>query len=174
MRFLIAVFLATFIFAADHNQLKIQAKVFEKILLLDTKIQDKLTQNPKIIILFSDKEELDAAFVQEEIIKNIKNNELLKTIKVEIKNYKEFKKENALAYFFLESSQTNLLKNIATHAIDLKIITFSYNPEYLEYGVMLSLKIEQTTYPLINPEAVLKGEIKFNPILIRISKRYKK
>jgi len=174
MRLLVLILLAIFAFGHDQNQLNIQAKVFEKTLLLDSKIEEKLSSanNAKIVILYDESEEMDAIRLKRYLVDHAKNDPLLKSIKIRLIKYKEFNQERALAYYFLESSDKESVHAIAAYAVKSGIITYSYNPDYLAYGVMLSLKIEQKTYPVINPEAILESGIKFKPILIRISKRY--
>lgn len=53
-----------------------------------------------------------------------------------------------------------------------RILTFSYNPKYLEYGVGVTLYIGKKVVPYINLDALRKNRIELDNTLIQISKIY--
>lgn len=174
MKLLLLFLLTLGAWGYEQQQLSMHAKVFEKILLLDSNLKQKLSdKNFVTVILFYDEaEELDAARMKRHILNASSNGEFPFPIEVELKRYKDFNGERAVAYYFLDSASPEKLSAIAEFAAREGIISFAYNYNYLAHGVMLSLRMEKKVYPILNPEAIKKSKINFNPILIRIAKKY--
>lgn len=156
--------------------MNINAKVFEKILLLDTDLPAKAAEERAVgvTVFYDEAELLDAKRFKRFLETLSKNDKFPYPLDVVLVPYSAFDKNHAVAYFLLDSADKAAVGAVASHAVSSGIITFSYNYTYLEHGVMLSLRIDQKVYPLINPEAIRQSKINFKPILIRIAKQYKR
>lgn len=150
------------------------AKVFEKILLLDADLSEKAARDGgvSVVVLYNETELLEAQRLQRFLETTAKADGFPHPLTVKLVRYAEFAKTEAHAYFLLDSRNIETVREVAAFGVAQGIVTFSYNYSYLEYGVMLSLKIDQKVYPLLNPEAIRKSGVNFKPILIRIAKQY--
>ena len=175
-RLFVLLLLATLLIGYDQNRLNMNAKVFEKILLLDTDLSQKaaLRKAVGVTIFYDEAELLDAQRFGHFLETISQEDGFPYPLKIALAPYSAFEKNASEAYFLFDSADESLVNTVASHAIAEGIITFSYNYTYLEHGVMLSLRIDQKVYPLINPEAIKQSKINFKPILIRIAKQYKR
>ena len=174
LRLFIWLILFAFAEGYDQTQLNMNAKVFEKILLLDANLGEKSTKNGGIgiTIVYDEAELLDAQRLQRFLETTAVEGNFPHPLTVKLARYGDFKNQRADAYFLLDSPDAAQVRAVAAHAIANGIITFSFNYSYLEHGVMLSLRIDQKVYPVLNPEAIRESRINFKPILIRIAKQY--
>jgi hypothetical protein len=174
MRLFIWLFLVSFLFAYDQHRLMMNAKIFEKILLLDSDLGSKAEADKQIdILLFYDKTEKHDALRLQRFLEASAQSGFPYPVAVRTVPYHAFDNNPADAYFLLDAREEKTVRSVASYAIAQGIISFAYNYTYLKEGVMLSLKMDQKVYPLINPEALKQSKINFKPILIRIAKQYK-
>lgn len=174
MRYIVWLFLVSLVFGYDQNRLMMNAKIFEKILLLDSDLDKKVAVDQRLdIIVFYDETEANDALRLKRFLETSAQNGFPHPVGIKLVPYNTFDKNSADAYFLLDAQGLNSVRAVASHAITQGIVSFAYNYTYLGEGVMLSLKVDQKVYPLINPEAVMKSRINFKPILIRIAKQYK-
>ena len=173
MRLLLWLLLASVLFGYDQNRLMMNAKIFSKILMLERDLESKASVDQKIdILLFYDEAEQQDALRLQRFLELSAAEAFPYPVRVEIIPYDAFKKNSADAYFLLEAQNKDVVRAVAAHAIAEGIVSFAYNYTYLGEGVMLSLRVDQKVYPLINPDALKQSKISFQPILIRIAKQY--
>ena len=77
-----------------------------------------------------------------------------------------------LYYLFPANKQE--IQKVLKVARKTKALTFSYNEDDLKYGVMSSVLIASKVKPILNLDAVKSNDITLRPILLKISKIYKK
>ena len=173
MRLFIWLLLISYVFGYDQNRLMMNARIFEKILLLDSELEAKVLTDKQVdIILFHDEAERRDALRLQRFLETSAQNGFPHPVRIQMVTYSAFNKNVADAYFLLDAQDKKQVRSVASHAVSRGIVSFAYNYTYLEEGVMLSLKMDQKVYPLINPEAVKQSKINFQPILIRIAKQY--
>ena len=74
-------------------------------------------------------------------------------------------------YYLLPSSEKNI-KQALKVSNRQKALSFAYNSNDLQYGVMLSVKITNKVKPMINVDALKKTEITVRPILLKVAEIY--
>lgn len=174
MRFILWLLLVSSLFGYDQNRLMMNAKIFEKILLLDSDLEKKLHEDKQVdIVLFYDEAENHDAQRLRRFLEATAQNGFPHPLRVRMIPYRAFANDVADAFFLLDARDRKQVRNVASHAVKSGIVSFAYNYTYLADGVMLSLKVDQKVYPLINPDALKESRINFQPILIRIAKQYR-
>lgn len=172
------IFIVLFAFgtllAGNYNKTltTLHAKIFHKIILLDKDLKTKVVDGHVIIhILYEESDYYDAKNFRDLIKKfiEIKYPYPSKIKLVEYKNIQKIKTSTAL--FLLDSSKKSIREAVEVSK-KLKVISYSYNPDFLELGVVLSLDVGKTIKPYINFNSVKENQLRFNPIIIRISKGY--
>ena len=173
MRFLPWLILVSVLFGYDQNRLMMNAKIFSKILMLESDLEAKASVDKRIdiVLLYDEAEKQDALRLQRFLEASAKDGFPF-PVEVKMVQYGSFANDMADAYFLLEAQDKAQVRAVASHAIARGIVSFAYNYTYLSEGVMLSLKVDQKVYPLINPDALKQSKINFQPILIRIAKQY--
>jgi len=150
--------------------INIHAKVFPKILLIDTKIDEKLVNGSiKVIILYSEKDVEAAETLKKE---SLRLYPILKEypLQIALQEYKDFNPEEpATAYYELLGEQESVT-HINTLAQKNSRITFSYDNSYLEYGTLMSLYISSKVTPYINIEALKQSNIELDNIIFKIAR----
>lgn len=157
----------------NESLLSIHATLVPKIPMMDYKFQEKLHNNTINIVIFYEKQDYrNARLLEEKIhakyIKGIKEY----SIQTVLKPYGTQDLPQASLYYFLPTDQENIQKIIKTTK-DNSIITFSYSPEDLASGSMISLFIGTKVQPIINLHALKASKITFRPIFLKISTIYK-
>lgn len=173
MKYLI-LFLSLFLnLSADsytNTMINIHAKVFPKILLSDTRIEEKLVDETiHIIILYSQEDYPIADRLRKQILNlypRLKNYPL----NITLKEYSSFDpSESASAYYELLGDKKSIL-NVNKIAQKNSVITFSYSSDYLEYGTLMSLYIGNQVSPYINTETLKQSHIVLDTIIYKIAK----
>jgi len=80
---------------------------------------------------------------------------------------------NSNLYYLFPADKDDIEKVLKV-AKKTKALTFSYNEDDLKYGVMSSVLIASKVKPILNLDAIKLNNITFRPILLKISKIYKK
>ena len=165
--------MVSIVFGYDQNRLMMNAKIFSKILLLESDLETKASVDKRIdiLLLYDEAEQQDALRLKRFLESSVQEGFTL-PVAVGMVPYGSFKNNLADAYFLLDAQKKEEVRAVASHAIAKGIVSFAYNYTYLGEGVMLSLKVDQKVYPLINPDALKQSKINFQPILIRIAKQY--
>lgn len=157
--------LAGLLFAYDPVRLDINAKVFSKLLMLDSN-PSATRRSGGISVLFDPAEERFAKALR------VSLERYSPATPVHLVSYRDFKGEAALGYFLLSGSKEENIKKVADTAVAKGVISYTINPKDLKQGIMLALRMEQKVYPELNPEAIRRAGIQFQPILFRIAKQY--
>lgn len=167
---LISLFLSVFAENYNNGMLDMHAKVFPKILLSDTKIDDKLVNGTiKIMILYSEE---DITIANKLKVQMIHLYPLLKEhpLHVVLQEYQQFDPaDNATAYYELLGDKKSI-QNVNRWGQKNSRITFSYQSDYLDYGTIMSLYISDKVSPYINTEALKQSNIILDNIIYKIAK----
>jgi hypothetical protein len=156
----------------DQKILQIHAKIAPRILYMNEAKKPLSSPLLWIVIVY---EEGDAKAARD-LLKyiNLMYPEGLgkKTIKVMKSSYASFDKapENALI-FLLDAPDAKVAKMV-DYAQKNRLMSMSYQSEYLQKGALISLHIGKTLKPYLNIEAAKKSGIIFSPTLISVSKIY--
>jgi hypothetical protein len=142
------------LYAHSYSEMliKAQATIFPNILLLDKKLNNKLIENKIIFIIACENDDLQTAVEIKNILhsryKNFLSNYLFETKILEFSQITE--NTNATAIYALHSN-TNLNK-LSKIALKKGIITFAYDINDLNNGIMFSLMLEKNTVIYLNKE----------------------
>ncbi len=173
MRYLIlltSLFWSAFAEPYNSGMIDMHAKVFPKMLLSDTKIDDKLVNGAiKIIILYSDEDLVVANKLKAQMIRLYP---LLKEhpVYVVLKEYEQFDPaEITTAYYELLGDKKSI-QNVNNSAQKSSRITFAYESDYLDYGTLMSLYVSDKVSPYISAEALKQSNIVLDNIIYKIAK----
>ena len=158
-----------FAYSYDDTIIQIEAKLFPKIILLEENMQDSKKSEIKIVILSSKLDENVASRFKSAIEKNYPNRLAGKKILVSVKTFSQAKKDTSDALIILKHSEDELTQ-IALWANKNHIISFAYDPYYLEYGVLASIYIGKTTKPFLNSTIMKEYNFNFNAFLLQLCK----
>lgn len=148
----------------------IHAKVFPKLLLIDTEVEEKLVNGAIKIIIFYTEEDIKIANTLKEEMLHLYP--LLKEypLEVVIKEYKQFDAtEAATAYYELLGEKESVI-GVNQSAQKNSLITFSYDEDYLDYGTLMSLQINNKVAPSLSLESLKKSNIILRNIIYKIAK----
>lgn len=173
MRYLIILLVLALSAIADSyntGMLHIHAKVFPKILLIDTKIEEKLVNGAIKVIIFHSQEDIKVAnALKDEMLRMYP---LIKVYPFEVllKEYKEFDAtEAATAYYELLGDKESVA-GVNISAQKNSIITFSYDSRYLDYGTLMSLDISTKVVPYISIDVLKQSNIVLDNIIFKIAR----
>ena len=76
-------------------------------------------------------------------------------------------------YYLFPTNKKSIVK-LTTKAKESDALTFAYGNQDLENGVMSSLIIDSKVKPILNLDAIKSSNITLRPVLLKISKIYKK
>ena len=156
----------------DSNLLDFQAKVFPKIIISDNDLKSKLLENKVVLtILYEDIDFNTAQNLKENIEKNHKT---LKeySLEVNLLRYDDFESSNiSTAYFFLLGKKDDISR-ISSNLIQNSRLSFAYDDNYLDFGVIFGLKIRQKIDIFLNLQNLKGSEIElqnsiFNVVIIK-------
>ena len=173
MKYLIILFCLVFSAVADNYNIEmidIHAKVFPKILLVDTKIDEKLVNGAiKVIILYTEEDIKIANSLKAEMLRFYP---LLKghPFQVVIKEYKEFDATEAVTAYYQLLGDKESIMSVNESAQKNSLITFSYDKSYLDYGTLMSLYISNSVSPYISLESLKQSNIILDNIIFKIAK----
>lgn len=175
--FTVLLFLKLIVFAQNYNDflLRIQSKIYPKIILLDKKIDKKLINGKIMFGIVYDNDDFFIAQRVKELIKKIYGSRLdryeFKIIPIEMLNILDSKYAD-YSYLYILKSIPDRLKQLSLFVKKHNIITFTYDKEELKYGFLFSLDIEKKPIIYMNKK-VLNKDLEFTPYLYRIVRFYK-
>jgi hypothetical protein len=155
---------------ANHYKstiIELEAKLFPKMLMLSEDIK-KDSQYLHIYIIAQEKDMNRAKEFKTAIESNYKEKLMNKTVKVYIQEFHSIENYPD-GIIVLHHSQEELLR-ISNWANANKIVSFSYEPSYLDFGILGSLYIGASTKPYLNKKVIKKYKFNFNPYLLELSK----
>ncbi len=157
-------------FAYNYNDvlLKAQASIFPKIILLDKKLADKLIDGKIVYTIVYEKNDYQTALDIKKYIDANYNGSFDKydyTINlVEFSDFSEKTKTSAVYVLNLDQ-HTNKIADIAK---EKGVISFSYDINNLNKGIMFSLSIEKSTVIYLDKDALFTRKIDFVDALLQI------
>ncbi|MBU0632495.1 hypothetical protein KKA17_07610 [bacterium] len=157
-------------YSYDDVLLKAQASIFPKIILLDKKIENKLVEGKIVYTIVYDKNDYYTAldiskYIEEKYHGHLGQYEY--TV-----NLVEFSKlsdaTEASAFYVLNLDKYT--DKIAEMAKERGVISFSYDINNLNQGIMFSLVIEKSTVIYLEKETLFTQKIDFVDALLQIVK----
>lgn len=169
---MILLYLTLSVVADTYNAdiISIHAKVFPKILLIDTKIEEKLVDGAiKVVILYTEDDIKIANTLKEEMFRLYP---LLRghPFQVATKEYKEFDATEAVTAYYQLLGDKESVMSVNQSAQKNSLITFSYDRSYLDYGTLMSLYISDKVSPYISLESLKQSNIILDNIIYKIAK----
>lgn len=169
LKLLFFLLLSLELYAHHYNStlVEIQAKIFPKMAMLSEDIEKEKTVL-NIVILAQKSDFRDAKEFKKSIKLQYPDKLKQKSLEISIKKFSELK-ESPDMIIVLKHTQEDL-KKIATWANTRKVLTFAYDPYYLDFGILASLYLGVTTKPYLNKEVMQKYNFHFNSYLLELSK----
>lgn len=153
----------------DDTVMDIEAKLFPKMALLEEKIANNPSPYLTIAIIYTESD-YDAAQNFKQKIESYYPNKLRnKKVLVTLAQFGLSHIVDTDAFLVL-SHDAHDLEIIALWANKNKIVTFAYEPTFLEYGLIASIYIGKTTKPYLNNHSIKKYGFVFDPYLLQLSK----
>lgn len=153
----------------DNTVMDIEAKLFPKIALLEESIAHNPSPNLTITIICTEPDYDVAQNFKQKIEFYYPNKLRDKKVLVTLAQFGDTHIENADALLVL-SHEPHELEIIALWANKNKIVTFAYDPAFLEYGLIASIYIGKDTKPYLNNSIIKKYGFVFDPYLLQLSK----
>ena len=155
-------------FDYDKDRLEIFAKLLPRFVLMSS--QKELIDDKILICLLSNTtNDENTLFLKEKIqsnsIKNIEN------IALDI-SYTQIEACKDANIVFMFNDEKKPFTDALIYFKEKKILTVSYNPNYLEYGTNISLYFGAKVVPFLNVKSIKNANIDLDNILFRISKIY--
>jgi len=162
------------LFSYSELYLRMQASVLPKLVLMDKSFERKLIKGEmRIAILHEKSEKEDALLVKNAIEKKYRGKIRNYPIHVELIDYAVFKPtKDTATMIYLMDTESSRIKSIMGRLKYQPQITFSYNPDYLAYGVNLSLRVAKRVHPIANFQSFKANSIEPRPTLIEMAERY--
>ena len=156
----------------DLNVLSLQSRVFPKVILTDIDIETKTINNNIIITILYEKIDTQNAIEFQKMIQ--RNYKTLKDFDLSVKllEYENFsqQKELSSAYFFLLTDNSEQLVLIANEITKKQRLTFCYDENYLDYGVMMGLDISEKVSLPLNFKSLKQSKIKLQNSIFKVVK----
>lgn len=155
-------------FKYDDLVLKAQASIFPKVILLDKKIENKLIDDEIVYTIIYDKtDRLTALSIKEFIDKNFQGRLDRYDYKINLVDFKDFSKETRTSAIYVLNLKEHI-ENIAAIAREKGIISFSYDINNLQKGLMFSLVIEKSTVLYLKKENLYTKKVDFVDALLQM------
>lgn len=164
---------SNYLFSASYNEdlLEVFSKIAPRLVVMSNQTNG-IRSDINICVVNDQVDDKYGSLLIHKIEKNYPNG--IKNYKLKLINtsYSELNvcQHSHLAIMFNSDSQS-IEKSINFFNRNT-ILTFSFNPKYLEYGVGVTLYIGKKVVPYINLDALRKNRIELDNALIQISKIY--
>lgn len=156
----------------DDDVLNIFSKLMPRFILMSNK-KYLINKDIEICILHDKMDADNAELLTKKIAQNYPNGikqYKINVVPVEYLNIEQCKNKQ-LAFLFNQHRQS-ISKSVQT-LNQYKILTISYEPDYLQEGVAVSLFLGRKIVPLLNMQAIRENDITLDNLLIRVSKIYR-
>lgn len=158
----------------DTTVMAIQAKLFPKIALLEQHIKNSGASTLDITILAIDIDRHAAEDFKQEIEwaypKGIAGREIVVNVEA-FHADTELEKPDAVIVLSHEPAE---LEAIAAWANENRIVSFTYDPFYLEKGFLVSIFFGKAARPYLNRKVINDNSFVFDHYLLKLSKFYTK
>lgn len=165
---LLLLLLSIQLFANQYNTtvLELEAKLFPKIIMLSEEVNEE-SESLVLYIIAKEEDTYDAQEFKESI-KAIYPDKLGdKVVKVFVKEFESI--EEYPDGIIVLNNDLEEIQKIASWANANKIVSLSYDPSYLDYGILGSIYIGRSIKPYLNREVIRKYNFNFNPYLLELS-----
>ncbi len=162
------------IFSYEYKDfiIKAQINIYPKLLLFDNSLKSRCKDNNLIFTIVANKDDFYKATLIKNQIEKLYTNLGSFNLKVKVKSFKDIKLlDNSNAYYILNST-TKDIKNVVNIAIKHHAFTFSYDINYLNSGVLLSLNIDEEAKIYINKKYFNIYNIDFNQAIFQTVRFY--
>jgi hypothetical protein len=153
----------------DATVMNIEAKLFPKIAILEENIANNPSPYLSIIIVYKEPDYDAAQNFKQKIESTYPDKIRKKKVIVGLAQFESLNIANMDALLVL-SHEPDELEMIALWANKNKIVTFAYEPAFLEYGFVASIYIGKTTKPYLNSQTIKKYNFVFDSYLLQLSK----
>lgn len=173
MKSLLLLLLTAQLFGQELNYLllRAQASIFPKIMLLDQDVSKKVSDKTIFLIVIHNNEEEKSAQKLKELINDTYKGELGSyNFIVELANSQKNAEINyGTAYYFF-SLKENAKKQILSEAKSKNRISFGYDNENFNGGILISMMLKEKTYIYLNRTSLSDYNISFTPVFYKIIK----
>ncbi|WP_373070363.1 hypothetical protein [Sulfurimonas sp.] len=152
----------------DDLLLKAQASIFPKIITLDKKIDEKLIDGKIVYTIIYDKTDyVTAKSIKEFINSNFQGRLDTYDYKINLVDFSNFSEQTEASAIYVLNLQDHI-EDIANIANFKGIISFSYDINNLNKGLMFSLVIEKSTVIYLKKENLYTNKIEFVDALLQM------
>jgi len=160
-----------FLYADKYNDtlLSIQAKVFPGILMMDTDLEQKLSNGAvSILLLHAPSDEFSAKQFRHAILNHYPDG--IGTYPLIVQTGSEIPVGTPPTALIVMQLEPALLEEAIRYAIEQRRLLFAYDNSDLSKGAMVSLYLGKRTAPYLNPQTIKEANIVFKPVLLSISR----
>ncbi len=163
-----------FAYTYESKMLQIHAKIAPRIILMSKKTVTDKSKKINITIVYEKGDEDSVDLLKSYMLKNYPKGLNSKSLHIDKVTYSNFKNIPKHSLVFLFDTNKDNIKKVVDYCINNKIITISYNDEYLKNGVLVSLHVGKYLKPYINIYSAKQSDIIFKNNLIAVSKIFYK
>lgn len=159
-----------FAYNYDDVLIKAQAAIFPKVILLDKKIEDKLVDGKIIYTIVYDKTDyMTAEYIKIFIDKKFKDHLGVYSYEINLVDIEEFSMQTPSSAVYM-LNLTKDVEKVANIANAKGVISFSYDINNLQKGLMFSLVIEKSTVLYLTKEKLHSKKVDFVDALLQMVK----
>lgn len=164
------------LFPQSYNEhiLKIEANIIPRIILMDYKFKEKLSDGKIAIDVVYDPIDLPHAkrikkFIEAKYPMGIKGY----PIHITLTPYRMLAEQphRATLYYLMDSDAGTITKTVAQSRKN-RVLVFTHDSQNLKYGAHVSLRIDKKIVPYLNPASLKESGIALRPALLSISELY--
>jgi hypothetical protein len=160
---------------ASDRRVQISLPLFPRIVAVDKKFQEKLTEDNKARLVFVyDRDKSKANELAKTVGSTNKNivNVGVDTVPVPLVEQLKANSQTPTAIFVAEPLGEADFKELVLYSINKGIIVFSPYSGDVERGATVGLAITSRVFPYFNNNTLEASGVEINPILLDMSKRY--
>lgn len=160
---------------ASDRRVQISLPLFPKIVAVDAKFQEKLTEDNKARLVFVyDRDKSKANDLAKTVSSANKNivNVRVDTVPVPLVEQLKANSPTPTAIFVAEPLGEADFRELVLYSINKGIIVFSPYSGDVERGATVGLAITSRVFPYFNNNTLEASGVEINPILLDMSKRY--
>ena len=160
---------------ASDRRVQISLPLFPRIVAVDKKFQEKLTEDNKARLVFVyDRDKSKANDLAKTVGSTNKNivNVRVDTVPVPLVEQLKANSPTPTAIFVAEPLGEADFKELVLYSINKGIIVFSPYSGDVERGATVGLAITSRVFPYFNNNTLEASGVEINPILLDMSKRY--
>ncbi|WP_455366189.1 hypothetical protein [Kaarinaea lacus] len=160
---------------ATDRRIQISLPLFPRIVAVDKKFQEKLTEDKKARLVFVyDQDKSKAKELAKTVGSTNKNivNVRVDTVPLRLVEQLKASSPTPTAIFVAEPLGETDFKELVLYSIDKSIIVFSPYSGDVERGATVGLAITSRVFPYFNNNTLEAAGLEINPILLEMSKRY--